>query len=116
MAIAEHAVELLRGTGEALAGRADLPPVPRMPNVGEAFLRPYADAARIAEDPDYGRVVCFCERATRGELRDAFASTIPPTDLDGVRRRTRALMGRCQGFFCGAEVSRLLDESLEEQR
>ncbi len=116
MAIAEHAVELLRGTGEALAGRTDLPPVPRMPNVGEAFLRPYADAARIAEDPDYGRVVCFCERATRGELRDAFASTIPPTDLDGVRRRTRALMGRCQGFFCGAEVSRLLDESLEEQR
>ena len=116
MAIAEHATELLRDAGEALDQRTDLPSVPRMPNVGEAFPRPYADAARIAEDPDYGRVVCFCERATRGELRDAFASTIPPTDLDGVRRRTRALMGRCQGFFCGAEVSRLLEESLEEQR
>ena len=49
-------------------------------------------------------------QATRGELRDAFASTIPPADVDGLRRRTRALMGRCQGFYCGAEVTRLLDE------
>ena len=81
-----------------------------MPNIGEAFPRPYADAALIAADPEYGRVVCFCERVTRGEVRDAFASTIPPTDVDGLRRRTRALMGRCQGFYCGAEVTRLLDE------
>ncbi|HET7902527.1 MAG TPA: NAD(P)/FAD-dependent oxidoreductase [Candidatus Nanopelagicales bacterium] len=115
LAVAEHAVELLRGAGLDLATRTDLPPTPRMPNVGEAFPRPYADAEAIARDPEYGRVVCFCERATRGELRDAFASTIPPTDLDGVRRRTRALMGRCQGFFCGAEVSRLLEESLGER-
>ena len=45
------------------------------------------------------------------EVRDALASTVPPCDLDGLRRRTRALMGRCQGFYCGAEVSRLLEES-----
>jgi glycerol-3-phosphate dehydrogenase len=86
-----------------------------MPNVGEAFPRPYADAALIAADPEYGRVVCFCERVTRGEIRDAFASTIPPCDVDGLRRRTRALMGRCQGFFCGAEVSRLLDEHFDSR-
>jgi len=110
MALAEHAVELLRGAGAVLTARTDLPPTPRMPNVGEAFPRPYADDALIAGDPDYGRVVCFCERVTRGELRDAFASTIPPADVDGLRRRTRALMGRCQGFYCGAEVTRLLDE------
>lgn len=110
MALAEHAVELLRSAGEPLTARTDLPPTPRMPNVGEAFPRPYADDALIAADPDYGRVVCFCERVTRGEVRDAFASTIPPTDVDGLRRRTRALMGRCQGFYCGAEVTRLLDE------
>ena len=116
MALAAHTVGLLRDAGVDLVARDDLPPTPRMPNVGEAFARPYADVDRIAADPEYGRVVCFCERATRGELRDAFASTIPPTDLDGVRRRTRALMGRCQGFFCGAEVSRLLEESLEERR
>jgi glycerol-3-phosphate dehydrogenase len=59
--------------------------------------------------------VCFCERVTRGEVRDALASTIPPSDVDGLRRRTRALMGRCQGFFCGAEVTRLLDDALRSR-
>lgn len=80
-----------------------------MPNIGEAGLRPYQDAARIAVDPAYGTVVCFCERVTAGEIRDAFASPIPPADLGGLRRRTRAQNGRCQGFFCGAEVKRLLE-------
>ena len=79
--------------------------------IGQAFLRPHADGALIASDPEYGRVVCFCERVTRGEIRDALASDIPPADLDGLRRRTRALMGRCQGFYCGAEVSRLLADA-----
>jgi glycerol-3-phosphate dehydrogenase len=80
-----------------------------MPNLGEAFPRPYAEPERIAADPEYGRVVCFCERVTRGEVRDALASPIPPVDLDGLRRRTRVLMGRCQGFACGANVAALLE-------
>ncbi|NED52825.1 FAD/NAD(P)-binding oxidoreductase, partial [Micromonospora aurantiaca] len=81
--------------------RTDLPDPPRMPNIGEAFTRPYADAERIAADPEYGTIVCFCERVTRGEIRDALASTVPPCDMDGLRRRTRAMNGRCQGFYCG---------------
>jgi glycerol-3-phosphate dehydrogenase len=116
MALAEHVVELLAAQGIATESRNDLPDPPRMPNLGEAGLRPYADASRIALDADYGRIVCFCERVTRGELRDAFASTIPPCDVDGLRRRTRALMGRCQGFYCAAEVTALLDEHLERVR
>ena len=112
MALAEHVASMLAAHGEDVAPRADLPQPPRMPNIGEAFPRPHVDAARIAADPEYGRIVCFCERVTRGEVRDAFASTIPPCDVDGLRRRTRALMGRCQGFYCGAEVTRLLDEHL----
>ena len=112
MALAEHVASMLAAHGEDVAPRADLPQPPRMPNIGEAFPRPYVDAARIAADPEYGRIVCFCERVTRGEVRDAFASTIPPCDVDGLRRRTRALMGRCQGFYCGAEVTRLLDDHL----
>jgi glycerol-3-phosphate dehydrogenase len=79
-----------------------------MPNIGELDPRPYQQAGRIAANPDYGRIVCFCERVTLGEIRDALAGPIPPTDLDGLRRRTRALMGRCQGFFCGAELRALL--------
>jgi glycerol-3-phosphate dehydrogenase len=110
MAVAEYVDGLLADTELIeLTPRADLPDPPRMPNLGEAFLRPYQDAARIAADPAYGKIVCFCERVTAGEIRDTFCSTIPPTTLEGLRRRTRALNGRCQGFFCGAEVSELFD-------
>ena len=80
-----------------------------MPNIGETFPAPTRTPARIAADPAYGRIVCFCERVTAGEIRDAFASPIPPRDLNGLRRRTRAMNGRCQGFYCGAEVQALLD-------
>jgi glycerol-3-phosphate dehydrogenase len=81
-----------------------------MPNLAEARLRPYADAELIARDPAYGRVVCLCERVTGGEIRDALMSPVPARDLDGVRRRTRALAGRCQGFHCGAAVTAMLAE------
>ena len=76
----------------------------RMPNIGELRRRPYQEPDLIARDPEFGRIVCFCERVTRAELTAAMESPIPPYDLDGVRRRTRALMGRCQGFFCAAQV------------
>ena len=105
MAIAEYVrdgLELsLRPRGEA--------PSFRMPNLGEASPRAFQRGDLIAADPDYGRVVCFCERVTRGELCDALASPIPPVDLDGLRRRTRAHMGRCQGFWCGAQLAALLE-------
>ena len=47
----------------------------------------------------------------QGELRDACNSVIPPAGLDGLRRRTRVMNGRCQGFFCGAEVQTMLEEA-----
>jgi glycerol-3-phosphate dehydrogenase len=121
MAIAEHVSGLLAdavvtasAAGDAaarldLTPRAGLPAPPRMPNLGEAFPRPYADPELIARDPEYGRIVCFCERVTAGEIRDAYAATIPPRTLGGLRRRTRAMNGRCQGFFCGARLRRLAD-------
>lgn len=109
LAVAEHVRELLVDAGLGLTPRAGLAEPPRMPNLGEAFPRPYQDDARIAADAEYGRIICFCERVTAGEIRDAFSSPIPPAGLDGLRRRTRALNGRCQGFFCGAEVTARLD-------
>jgi glycerol-3-phosphate dehydrogenase len=81
----------------------------RMPNIGEFGTRPYQNAELIDRNPDYGRVVCFCERVTRGEIDAALGSPIPPADADGLRRRTRALMGRCQGFFCGAEIAAAME-------
>ena len=59
-----------------------------MPNIGEAAPRPYQDAGRIAADPAYGEIVCHCERVTRGEIRDALASTLPP-----ARRSTACAAG-----------------------
>lgn len=108
IALAEHAAELLAGAGLVLRPRTDLPEPPHMPNIGEAFPRPYQRADLIAADPEYGQIVCFCERVSRGEIRDALGAALPPTDVDGLRRRTRATMGRCQGFFCGAEVDAML--------
>ncbi|BCW44903.1 NAD(P)/FAD-dependent oxidoreductase [Arthrobacter sp. StoSoilB5] len=110
IAVAEYVDDLLKKSGAIdLTERTDLPEPPLMPNIGEAFLRPYQDEARIAADTAYGKIVCFCERVTAGEIRDTFSSPIPPTTLEGLRRRTRAHNGRCQGFFCGAEVKELLD-------
>ncbi|MFF4242991.1 FAD-dependent oxidoreductase [Streptomyces sp. NPDC001822] len=109
MAIARHVVELLGATGLELTGPHDLPPL-TMPALGEASPRPYRSAALIAEDPAYGSLVCHCEQVTLGEIRDALVSTIPPRSLDGLRRRTRARGGRCQGFYCGAAVRALFEE------
>jgi len=109
LGIAEHLVAGLAEAGLRLKprpGGAGSPPV--MPYIGEAGVRPYQDAKQIAADPAYGEIVCHCERVTRGEIRDALASPVPPADLGGLRRRTRAGNGRCQGFYCGAAVSRLL--------
>ena len=82
-----------------------------MPYLGETGRRPYQDAERIAADPAYGEIACHCERVTRGEIRDALASDLPPAELDGLRRRTRAMNGRCQAFYCGAAVSAMFWEA-----
>ncbi|MER5254493.1 FAD-dependent oxidoreductase [Streptomyces sp. NPDC002855] len=111
MAIAEYVVGLLAdaaGSDLDLTAAGNLEPV-RMPNLGEAFPRPYQRADLIATDPAYGSIVCHCERVTRGEIRDALISTVPPGSLEGLRRRTRARGGRCQGFYCGPAVRELFD-------
>ena len=68
--------------------------------------------ALIKKDPAYGRIVCRCESITEGEIRDAINRPLGATTLDGVKRRTRAGMGRCQGGFCSPTVIKLLSEKL----
>ncbi|MER8059056.1 MULTISPECIES: FAD-dependent oxidoreductase [unclassified Streptomyces] len=108
LAIAEHVTALLAGTGLDLGPESDLEPV-RMPHLGEAFPRPHQRPELIAADPAYGTLVCHCERVSLGEIRDALAGPVPPRGPDGLRRRTRAGAGRCQGFYCGAELRELLE-------
>lgn len=66
----------------------------------------------IAERPQYGRVVCRCEEITEGEIIDAIRRNPQARDVDGVKRRTRAGMGRCQGGFCMPSVAEILSEEL----
>jgi glycerol-3-phosphate dehydrogenase len=109
MAIAEHVKELLVAGGLSLGTTKALPHV-SMPNLGEAFKRPYQDEKAIAKNGQYGDIICHCERATRGEVMDALDSAIPPTTLGGLGRRTRAGLGRCQGFYCHSELRKLLEK------
>ena len=66
----------------------------------------------INKDPSYGRIVCRCERITEGEILRALRENPRATDIDGVKRRTRAGMGRCQGGFCQPYVCKLISEEL----
>ncbi|MFJ9591076.1 NAD(P)/FAD-dependent oxidoreductase [Streptomyces acidicola] len=110
IAIAEHVRTVLEEASLALRTRSDLPDPPQMPNIGEAATRPYQDAELIVADPAYGTIICFCERVTEGEIRDACHAPLPAHSSEGLRRRTRAMNGRCQGFFCGAAVAALREQ------
>jgi glycerol-3-phosphate dehydrogenase len=105
LAIAEHVVGEMGAGGLSLMEAAQEPAIPHMPPLDDRTMRPFEDALLVEGDPAYGHIMCFCERVTEGEVRDALCSAVPATDLGGVRRRTRATNGRCQGFFCGAAVA-----------
>jgi glycerol-3-phosphate dehydrogenase len=107
LGIAEHVVELLAQAGLPLALKPEFKPV-HLPSIGEAGLRPYQSAEHIAGNAEYGRIVCHCERVTLAELVQATRAVIPACTVDGLRRRTRAMQGRCQGFNCHAAVVALL--------
>ena len=81
-----------------------------MPNIGEASVRPHQSDEMIKKNSDYGRIVCHCEKVSLGEIKDSIHSTIPPTNLDGLKRRTRCTNGRCQGFHCHADVANIFHQ------
>ncbi len=74
---------------------------------------PFAErAALIRENPAYGQVICRCETVTEGEIIDAIHRTPGARSIDGVKRRTRAGMGRCQGGFCSPRVLEIIAREL----
>ena len=82
---------------------------------GIPVLRDMDDAERekmISENPDYGEIVCRCEEISRGEILDALRSPICVPTLDGVKKRVRPGMGRCQGGFCSPLVTKIIAEFL----
>ncbi|MFJ8029123.1 NAD(P)/FAD-dependent oxidoreductase [Streptomyces sp. NPDC096032] len=108
LAIAAHVAGLLGDCGLD-PGPVRAPDPVTMPHLGRAVPRPCLRPELVASDPEYGVVVCHCERVSRGEIRDALAATIPPRTLEGLRRRTRARAGHCQGHYCGAAVRELFE-------
>jgi glycerol-3-phosphate dehydrogenase len=66
----------------------------------------------IQDNSLYGRVICRCETVTEGEIVDAIRQPVGARTVDGVKRRTRAGMGRCQGGFCGPRVTQILAREL----
>ena len=68
--------------------------------------------ALIRESPAYGQIICRCEQVTEGEIIDAIRRPLGARSLDGVKRRTRAGMGRCQAGFCSPRVLEILAREL----
>lgn len=64
--------------------------------------------ALIKEKPEYGNIICRCEMVTEGEIIDAIRRSLGAKSLDGIKRRTRAGMGRCQAGFCSPKTMEIL--------
>ena len=66
----------------------------------------------IKEQPAYGNIICRCEMITEGEIIDSIKRPLGATTLDGIKRRTRAMMGGCQGTGCMIPISMILSKTL----
>ncbi len=106
-AIALHVVHLLEDAGLALSPNPDF--IPEHKGI-ESFKNasPERKARLIEENPLYGRVICRCEMITEAEILQAVRGVIGAEDLDGVKRRTRGGMGRCQGGFCSPRITEII--------
>lgn len=110
-AIGKYTVEILKEQGLTLVEKTDFnplrKPVKRFRELGMEELNQL-----IRKDPRYGKIVCRCERVTEGEIVDCINRPAGARDVDGVKRRTRAGMGRCQGGFCTPRVVEILAREL----
>lgn len=110
VAIAKEAVRVLKESGLALLKNESFDPYREDMHA----FRKLSDEEKneyIKAHPDYGKTVCRCENVSEGEIRAALQKNPPANDVDGVKRRTRAGMGRCQGGFCMPAVIRIISES-----
>ena len=102
---------------DIVTGILDLQPNPDFNGTRKGILNPQELGieeynALIKENPAYGTVICRCETVTEGEIIDAIRRVPGAKSIDGVKRRTRAGMGRCQGGFCSPRVLEILSREL----
>lgn len=112
LAIAGEVAQRLNNLGALPAARENLKPRPPrtwMPGCA----RPCLDPMRLEQTASFGRIVCLCETVSEAEVTQALHGPLPAKTLDGVKRRTWATAGRCQGFYCTATILELMSRELE---
>lgn len=105
--IAEYVGELLKKRGLPLREKEHFQPRIPPPVFRECSLE--ERERLIAEDPDWGKIICRCEEVTLAEVKRALRSRPPARTLDGLKRRVRVFAGRCQGGFCGMHLPGILE-------
>ena len=111
VAIADRLIELLQNQGLALNEKEHWDGT-RQSSCAFQTLTEEEKNEWICREPAFGKIVCRCERISEGEILQAIRQNPGVRDLDGVKRRTRSGMGRCQGGFCGPSVMQLLSREL----
>lgn len=106
LGIARHVHRLLSTQGASFKALEN-PSAPCVPNLAEHLSRDW-------QRPGYGEIVCHCEMVTDREIHAALEGPAPAGDLAGLKRRTRATMGRCQGFYCSARLAELTEGRFAE--
>jgi glycerol-3-phosphate dehydrogenase len=101
LGIAQLVAKLYAKNFGRLPKQAPEPHWPQLPNLAEDRIRPYMLG---------GDIICHCELVTRGEIEAALGGPLPAGDEGGLKRRTRAMMGHCQGFYCSAAVTTIMAE------
>lgn len=106
--VAKMAVHMLGGP-ERVAWNPEFSPIRKgIPRIKDL---PVDERNRmILKNPDYGKIVCRCEEISKGEIIDALKSPIAVPTIDGVKKRVRPGMGRCQGGFCMPLVAQIISE------
>ena len=107
VSIAKYLVGLLEEQGVSLEKKDNWSGTRQDPHAFRKMTDDEKDAY-IKENPAYGKIVCRCETVSEGEILAALRNNPPALDLDGVKRRTRSGMGRCQGGFCGPYIMELI--------
>ncbi len=107
--IEKMTVEMLGGAEKNPGFNPIRKPIPPLRNMSDEER-----AAMIEKNPDYGEIICRCEEISKGEILDALNSPICVPTVDGVKKRVRPGMGRCQGGFCSPLVTKIIAEYLDE--
>jgi glycerol-3-phosphate dehydrogenase len=112
LAIALYVVSMMKDKGLILNKKESFNPIVKRKLFIE--MTEEEQSALIKKNPLYGRVVCRCENITEGDIVDSIKRKIGATTMDGVKRRCRAGMGRCQSGFCGPIVQQILARELNK--